>query len=51
MAWTGSKLKAVLLDFLERAGWSAGLNVQRKTPGEHGKHGGGQYSQDRRGHS
>jgi hypothetical protein len=24
MAWTGSKLKAVMLDFLERAGWSAG---------------------------
>jgi hypothetical protein len=24
MAWTRSKLKAVLLDFLERAGWSAG---------------------------
>jgi len=24
MAWSASKLKAVLLDFLERAGWSAG---------------------------
>jgi hypothetical protein len=24
MAWSRSKLKAVLLDFLERAGWSAG---------------------------
>jgi len=24
MAWTRSKLRAVLLDFLERAGWSAG---------------------------
>jgi hypothetical protein len=24
MAWTGTKWKAVLLDFLERAGWSAG---------------------------
>jgi hypothetical protein len=24
MTWTRSKLKAVLLDFLERAGWSAG---------------------------
>src|SRR5689334_25126059 len=24
MAWSASKIKAVLLDFLERAGWSAG---------------------------
>jgi len=24
MAWSGSKVKAVVLDFLERAGWSAG---------------------------
>jgi len=24
MAWTSAKWRAVLLDFLERAGWSAG---------------------------